>query len=97
MVVNGRRRATAFLLKGNGLKKKEMQIADCGKNGDQIVRLFRSPAEVFVVQFVGRIAENVISDVSGKVRDLRAQGRDVCFLIMDGQDTARVLQAYGKL
>lgn len=97
MVVNGTRRATAFLLKGNGLKSKEMRIKDCGKNGDQIVRLFQSPADLYVVQFVGRISEMVIADVVGKVRDVRAQGRDACFLIMDGQDTARILQAYGKL
>src|SRR5437660_9554881 len=37
VVVNGSRRATAFLLKGPGIGKKEMTIADCGKNGDQIV------------------------------------------------------------
>lgn len=42
VVLNGVRRPTAFLLKGNGLKKREMNIGDCGKNGDQIVRLFES-------------------------------------------------------
>ena len=37
VVVNGARRATAFLLKGPGIGKKVMEIADCGKRGDQIV------------------------------------------------------------
>lgn len=97
VVVAGARRATAFLLKGPGIGKKEMTIADCGKNGDQLVRLFTSPAELFVVQFVGTVAEMVIKDVEGKVRELRTQGKPAHFLILDGQDTARLLHAYGKL
>lgn len=97
VTVNGARRATAFLLKGNGLHRREMRIADCGDNGDQIVRLFQSPAELYVVQFVGTLSEMVIADVESKVRDCRANDRNACFLVMDGQDTARVLHAYGKL
>ena len=97
LIVSGARTETAFLLKGNGLRRQEMRIADCGQNGDQLVRLFQSPARLFVVQFVGRIAEMVIKDVAGKVQECRANGRDVRFLIMDGQDTARLLHAYNKL
>ena len=98
VVVNGTRRATGFLLKGPGIgHKKEMTIADCGKNGDQILRLFTSPADLFVVQYVGRIAESVIQDVQGKVTELQGQGKTAHFLIIDGQDTARLLYAYGKL
>jgi hypothetical protein len=58
VVVNGRRVPTAFMLKGRGLKKPELTIADCGKNGDQLVRLVQSPAELFVIQFVGAVSEN---------------------------------------
>jgi hypothetical protein len=97
VTVNGSRTATAFLLKGNGLKKKVMEIGDCGKNGDQIVRLFNSPAHLYIVQFVGEVSENVIRDVGGKVERLRATGKPACYCIMNGQDTARVLHAYGKL
>lgn len=97
VVVQGQRRATAFLLKGPGIGRKEMTIADCGKNGDQLVRLFMAPAELFVVQYVGPIADLLVRDVEGKVAQRRATGRDVHFLILDGQDTARLLRAYGKL
>jgi hypothetical protein len=97
VVVNGERRATAFLLKGPGIGKKVMEIADCGKRGDQIVRLFDTPADLFVVQYVGPIADLLIKDVQAKVANLRASGKEANFLIMDGQDTARVLHAYGKL
>jgi hypothetical protein len=92
VIVNGIRRSTAFLLKGNGIGNKEMTIADCGKNGDQIVRLFSVSADLFVIQYVGNISEMVIKDIEGK-----AQGKKVNFLIIDGQDTARLLLAYGKI
>jgi hypothetical protein len=97
VTINGARTATAFLLKGNGLKKRVMEIADCGKNGDQLVRLFDSPARLFIVQFVGEVSESVIKDVEGKVNDLRARGTPACYCIMSGQDTARVFCAYGKV
>ena len=92
LVVNGCRRSTAFLLKGNGIGKKQMTIADCGKNGDQIIRLFSVSADLFVIQFVGNISDMVIKDIEEK-----AASRRVNYLIMDGQDTARVLMAFGKI
>ena len=95
-LLNGRRIETAFLLKGNGLKSRVMQISVCGKNGDQLLRLVNSPARLFVVQYVGAVSEAVIADVEGKVQSLRSRGRDACYCIIDGQDTARVLRAYRK-
>ena len=97
VVINGTRRATAFLLKGPGIGRKQLVISDCGKNGDQLVRLFITPGDLFVVQYVGPISEMLVRDVQDKVAGLRAHGRIVNFLIMNGQDTARVLCAYGKL
>ena len=97
VIVNGGRRATALMLKGPGIGTKEMDVKHCGSKGNQLVRLFDAPADVFVVQFTGRIAEMVIKDVDGKVAALHARGKETHFLIMDGQDTARVLLAYGKL
>lgn len=90
----GRRISCAFLLKGNGLKAKEMQISDCGVNGDQLLRLFDSPADIFIVQYIGAIAENVIRDISMKVENLRSKGREVYYCLINGQDTARLLFAY---
>jgi hypothetical protein len=97
VVINGRRRSTAFLLKGNGLRKKTMEIADCGKNGDQLLRLFDAGAELVVVQFIGMVSEAVVRDVAGKVDERRAKGKSTWFCIIDGQDTARLLRAHGKL
>jgi hypothetical protein len=97
VIVNGTRRDTAILLKGPGIGKKQMTIADCGKNGDQLVRLFMVPADLFIVQYVGPVAELLIADVRGKTNELRSQGKDAHYLIVHGQDTARLLHAYGKL
>ena len=97
VIVNGSRRATAFMLKGPGIGTKEMDVKHCGSKGNQLVRLFDAPADLFVIQFTGRIAEMVIKDVEGKVAVLRGRGKQAYFLIMEGQDTARVLFAYGKL
>lgn len=94
VTINGLRMPTAFLLKGHGLRKTEMQISDCGKNGDQIVRLFASPAYVFVIQFVGRVSEAVICDLQGKVAEKRGSGKPAWFLVLDGQETARLVHAY---
>lgn len=97
LVINGARRAAAFLLKGNGLQVGHMEIKHCGKNGDQLLRLFDSPAELFIVQFVGNVSEAVIKDVEGKVDQLRAKGKVACYCIINGQDTARLLHAYALL
>ena len=64
VIVNSSPRATGFLLKGPGIGKKEMVIADCGRNGDQLVRLFTTPADLFVVQYVGPISEMIVTDVA---------------------------------
>jgi hypothetical protein len=93
--ISGVRIPTAFMLKGKGLKRSELRISDCGKNGDQLVRLFESIAYLFVIQFVGKISEAVIADVQGKVSMKRAGGKPAWYLIIDGQDTARLLYAYG--
>jgi len=97
VVVQSRRVASAFLLKGNGLKNHVMEISNCGHNGDQLVRLVQSPAQLFFVQFIGEVSENVIKDIEGKVEVLRAKGKDARYCILNGQDTARILYAYNIL
>jgi hypothetical protein len=93
----GIRLPAAFLLKGNGLKAKKLEIKVCGTTGDQIIRLFQTSAELFVLQYIGDISEMVIHDVESKAELRRLQGKRGWFCIIDGQDTARVLKAYGDL
>lgn len=93
ILVDGDRIQSAFLLKGNGKKSKELTLADCGANGDQIVRALQSPARLYLIQYVGPISENVIKDIQDKVRLRRLRGEDVSYCIIDGTDTARLLRA----
>lgn len=97
VVVNGARRPSAFMLKGNGLKNRTMEVKHCGKNGDQVIRLFQSPADLFVIQFVGNISESVIHHALGEIARLKTQNKETNLLIIDGQDTARLMHAYGML
>lgn len=97
ILLEGSRVAAAFLLKGNGLRKNVLEIKDCGKNGNQIVRLLDSPAQLFVVQFIGSISDYVVKDIEGKVNENQLQGKMAQYCIIDGQDTARLLRAYDKL
>jgi len=75
VVVQGGKIASAFLLKGNGLKKRVLEIANCGSNGDQIVRLVQSPAQLFFIQFVGEVSENVVKDIEGEGGTAKGQGK----------------------
>ncbi len=93
VTLNGQRVAAAFLLKGPAVRGR-LTIAKCGKNGDQIQRLFQSAADLFVIQFNGAIDERVVAEARDKVLLLRARGSSAACLIMDGIDTARFLAAY---
>ncbi|MGI0011529.1 MAG: hypothetical protein ACREAE_09030, partial [Nitrosopumilaceae archaeon] len=68
---------------------------DMGKNGDQILRMFRSPANVFFVQFVGQIDENVLSLMEQlAIAKSYATGNQIFYGIIDGSDTSRIFEAY---
>jgi len=92
----GKRLLAAFILKGPSVKGR-LTLAKCGKNGDQIQRLFQSPADMFVVQFNGEIDQSVIEECRQKVRLLRlTQNKNVFFTVIDGLDTARLMAAYSS-
>lgn len=90
--VYGDRVDTAFMLKGPGVSG-EMYISDAGTRGDQLQRLFDSSAELYVVQFNGPFGERTVRQIKREAQYVDA----TMYCIMDGADTARVLQAYNKL
>lgn len=94
--VGGDRLRAAFILKGRGTKRR-LRIKDCGANGDQILRLSRAPAQLLAIQHVGEISEEVIADLSDKVRLRIAEGAMCQMCIIDGVDTARILRAYARI
>lgn len=90
--VDGRRHSAAFLLKGPA-RFHEMKMTDCGKNGDQIYRLFNCPAEVFVVQHCHKISPAVRRTVEAFA--LSRYSLNARYMIIDGYDTARILRSHG--
>lgn len=91
--VKGKRYRAAFLLKGSGTKGR-LTIAKCGKNGDQIQRLFKCPADVFIIQHISEIDETVIEEARQKTISVRLRNPKTRFCIIDGLDTQRLIQAY---
>jgi len=91
--IDRKRFRAAFLLKGSGTKGK-LTIAKCGKNGDQIQKLFKCPADIFVIQHISEIDETVIEEARQKTRAIRLENPIARFCVIDGLDTQRLIKAY---
>jgi hypothetical protein len=92
VMIDGNRISTAFVFKGPA-QLQPMKMAQLGKNGDQIVRLFTEPADLFVLQH----CHEITSPVRSTMRAFAQQtGRLRLFCIIDGYDTFRILKAYKK-
>ena len=94
--IGGKRRVAAFAFKGPGTHGT-LTPGKLGKNGDQIQRLFKSPAEVFVIQYNRQIDQSVIEQMKTCATVNSWQdGMPVRYCIIDADDTARILEAYSK-
>jgi hypothetical protein len=93
LFIDGRQTTSSWLLKGPGARG-DMTVKSMGKNGDQIVRLSTEPSELLVLQYWGRITTNAVALIAAFARDNRNPRR---YLILDGNRTAQILSAYGKL
>jgi hypothetical protein len=93
--VRGSRRRAAFALKGPA-KKGILVPAMMGKNGDQIQRLFGSPADVFFVQYEGEIAESVVTLMEQLAKARAVLGGEILFGIIDRDDTYRLRLAFPR-
>jgi hypothetical protein len=93
--INGKRLSTAFAFKGPG-KRGTLTPAGMGKNGDQIQRLFTSPAQVFIVQYWHQIADSVLEQMEtfAAMKSVTGESR-IYYGIIDGDDSARIVSAYG--
>lgn len=87
----------AFLLKGKAYAHKPLRLADLGKNGDQLVRMFSLPAQIFIIQSNGPIDGAVHSQIQAQIADRLLTNRPAYYLVIDGIQTARLLRAYGKI
>lgn len=96
LVYEGQRTPTAFLLKGPAVGHT-LYPADLGKRGDQDLRLFTEPADLFVVQFNGKIDSSVVTRLRIHAEHRAGGGSKTIVCVIDGADTARLLMAYGVL
>jgi hypothetical protein len=92
--LKGKRTPTAFAFKGPGTSGV-LTPGKLGKNGDQIQRLFQSPADVFIVQYHDQIGQAVIEQMKGfaTLNSLR-ESKQIRYGVIDGDDTRRLLAAY---
>ncbi len=92
----GRRFAVAFAFKGVGMTG-QLTPAKMGKNGDQIQRLFESDAQIFILQYWAAINERVREQMRAFATITSLQrGEKIYYCLVDGVDTARLIQAYPK-
>lgn len=92
--IAGKQLRTAFLLKGPSCYH-EMTMRDCGKQADQIYRLFCVPADLYIVQHCHRIGPAVMRTVDAYARS-RVTSR-VRYAVIDGYSTAKLLLAHGAI
>ncbi|UXI67067.1 hypothetical protein [Tahibacter amnicola] len=94
VVVGKRRRTAAFLLKGP-TNFREMTLEMMGKRADQLVRLTKTDAEIYVVQHSHLIGDAVRTTL--RALSIQPGGTKKKYCLIDGLATYRLLKAYGKL
>jgi len=93
--INGKRLRVVFALKGRGKKIKKLRLKDMGTNGDQIERMFMAAAQVFFVQFVGQVGEDVFISLQNNAQSKSfATGQKIYYGVIDGNDTARIFKIF---
>lgn len=92
--IEGKRIAAAFALKGKGSPRK-LTPKSMGKQADQIQRLFKSSAKVFVIQHWGEIDESILDQMKAfAIAKSISEQEMIYYGVIDGQDTARLTKAY---
>ncbi len=91
--VDGEPVRAAFLLKGPAVFR-ELTIADLGRRGDQIDRLFSEPADLLVLQHCHYVRKEVYRMMETYASNFRQPRR---YSVIDGPTTWQILKAYNKL
>ncbi|PKK81936.1 MAG: hypothetical protein CVT49_16255 [candidate division Zixibacteria bacterium HGW-Zixibacteria-1] len=94
VIFKGKRHLTAMALKGRATKAP-LTPKKMGKNGDQIVRLFYATADLFIVQFWGKVESSIYKEMERMAIAASFFSRkEIFYCIIDGDDTQRLIQAY---
>ena len=95
--INGKKHLAAFAFKGKSKKTiSKLRPKDMGKHGDQVERLFSSPAEIFFVQFVGQIDESMVKTMVDQATLKSIYNKKIYYGIIDGSDTSKIFAKYEK-
>ncbi len=99
ILLNGQRVPTSIIFNGPGkVKATQTRLSDLGALGDQLVRMIRvSPSKLYILQSVKPIAHEIIETFEALINDQRSKGNHCYYSVIDGQDTATILYAYGYL
>ena len=92
VLYNEKRISTAFIFKGKS-KFKPLKMADLGKNGDQISRLYNEPASLLVLQHCHQVTNHVRVTMRAFAQQMN---NPRLFCIIDGYDTIKILKSYKK-
>ncbi len=97
--LNGEKVQTSIILKGGGtIHGHETHLGDLGKNGDQLERMMRTvSSKLFIIQSVKPIGQDIVNAAQAFVSQHWVKGNKCYFCIVEGQDTAMLLYAYGFL
>jgi len=96
LYLGGKRKSAAFAFKGKATKGI-LTPKKLGKNGDQIQRLFKSPTEIFLIQYQGRIDQSVIEQMRQfAIAKSATEGCRIYYGVINDHDTARLIKAYPK-
>jgi hypothetical protein len=98
-LLNAQRVSTSIIFNGPGkIKSSQTRLSDLGKRGDQLVRMMSiDTAKLYIMQSVKRVHPDVTKTLEALVEQQRNRGNHCHYCIIDGQDTATILYAYGYL
>jgi hypothetical protein len=95
ITIRGRRRSAAFAFKGPATSPP-LTIAKLGANGNQIPRLFSTTAELFFVQFEGRMEEDVKElMLTCAIRKSHETRKEILYGVIALEDSHRLRVKYG--
>ena len=94
VVLRGNRVPAVFAFKGPG-KKGILKPSGMGKNGDQLQKLFQTPARLYVLQYWNQVDQQVYADMRAfAVNRAVADGEEIAWVVIDGADSSRIIAAY---
>jgi hypothetical protein len=89
----GARRTAAFAIKGRATRGP-LTPRKMGKNGDQIGRLFASEAQLFFVVYHSKVDQAIHEQARAYAIGRALAGNRVYYCVIDGDDLARLVEAY---